>query len=306
MQLLLLLLLKTFLFVIRILPQRISLAILVALLKLFTTVSKRHKQILLENLMIAFPSETQQFRDKVMEDSYPAFARFIYDSARLTTLGKRWIQEHVQFPDRAKYEALRASQPETGILIATGHLGSFELLAHSTALYGYLLSFVVRDLAQSKIDTWWKGIRELHGNEVIPRQGAYRQIIKRLREGRDVGVLFDQNVTINRAVFVDFFSRPAATTKALALAALQVKPILIVAAIKYLGDDNYTIVWEQCNVADVYRSELSRKEKVHEITARASKIYENMIREDPASWLWMHRRWKTTPEGIKPPDYNNP
>jgi KDO2-lipid IV(A) lauroyltransferase len=32
-------------------------------------------------------------------------------------------------------------------------------------------------------------------------------------------------------------------------------------------------------------------------TARLAKHFEGVIRREPGQWLWLHRRWKTRPEG---------
>jgi KDO2-lipid IV(A) lauroyltransferase len=39
-----------------------------------------------------------------------------------------------------------------------------------------------------------------------------------------------------------------------------------------------------------------------ENTARLTAVLEDVIRRYPDQWLWMHRRWKTRPEG-EPPIY---
>ncbi|HEX9198583.1 MAG TPA: lipid A biosynthesis acyltransferase, partial [Acidobacteriaceae bacterium] len=37
-----------------------------------------------------------------------------------------------------------------------------------------------------------------------------------------------------------------------------------------------------------------------ENTARFNLVLEDKIRQYPSQWLWMHRRWKTRPEGESP------
>ena len=123
-------------------------------------------------------------------------------------------------------------------------------------------------------------------------------MVRLLKSGMDVGVLFDQNITRNHALFVDWFGRPAATTKALALAALKTEaPIFVVALIQKDVDRNFYECGE-CNCSDIYSNTvLSKNEKLLQITESLVRRYESLILKNPESWFWMHRRWKTAPEG---------
>ncbi len=279
----------------QILPESAGIAFFTLTLKLTARVSPKHKKIALQNLSLAFPDKDQATKQKILEASYRELARLITVSLRLPRYSKEWIASHVEFPRKDEWDKLNRERENQGFLIATGHLGCFELLAHSIALYGHPISYIVRNFKAEKLDTWWKSIRESTGNTVINRKGAYKETVRTLRKGRNVGILFDQNVTRNHAIFVDFFGTPAATSKALALAALQVKSILIVATIRNLPEGKYRIEWEKCDVDDIYSSSLSRDEKVFEITKRASLILEKRVRDYPEGWFWMHRRWKTRP-----------
>ena len=114
----------------------------------------------------------------------------------------------------------------------------------------------------------------------------------------DVAVLFDQNVTRNHAVFVPWFGVPAATTRAVALSALRTEAPVVVAGVGYLGNDRYEVMAEECDFAELYRREdLSSDQKIEIMTADMSARYVGMIRRFPGEWFWMHRRWKTRPEG---------
>jgi KDO2-lipid IV(A) lauroyltransferase len=110
-------------------------------------------------------------------------------------------------------------------------------------------------------------------------------------------VLFDQNVTRNHAVFVEWFGRPAATSKSVALAALRTEAPIFVASMHYLGDDKYRIEAVECDCRDVYNdATLSTDQKVEQITQLISTEYCKMIEAFPEGWFWIHRRWKTRPE----------
>ena len=111
-----------------------------------------------------------------------------------------------------------------------------------------------------------------------------------------VGVLFDQNVTRNRAVFVNWFGIPAATTKAVGMAVLRCRPHVLVAGLISTGHDRYEMHCTELNF-DVLceNSSASEEEKIRRITEEVVVEYEKLILQYPQGWFWMHRRWKTRP-----------
>jgi KDO2-lipid IV(A) lauroyltransferase len=281
------------------LPLPIRMKVMTQIVRLATLLLPKVRKTARRNLELAFPSYAPHERERLLSKSYQDLARLIVDFARLGELDAKWVAEHVSCPFLPRFREIKAENPGKGIVIATGHLGSFELLAHCVAMYGHPISFVVRLFELKRINEWWTAIRERYGNRVISREGAFKHIMSELQRGRDVGILFDQNVKRNHAVFVDWFGRPAATTKSVALAALRTEAPVVVAGVVYRGDGKYEILAEECNFKAIYAdSSLSADEKVVRITQDVSNRYIQFIKESPSEWFWVHRRWKTTPEGV--------
>lgn len=265
----------------------------------------RYKRIALRNLRHVFPGMGETEIQALFQKHIKALAHFANDSTRLHTLDREWAIKHVKFPDPNPLEYLSAKTPGKGALIATGHLGSFELFGAVTALHGYPLDFVVRNFKGRHLDAWWTSMRERHGNKVIARNGAFNEVVQEIQRGRNTAILFDQNVKRNHAVFVDFFGRPAATTKALALAAIKTRAIVIVSFLQNTEGDYYTVRAEECDFSAIYNNEeMSVDRKVFEITQRVTKVFEEMILMSPHEWFWMHRRWKTAPQGMEEDFYS--
>jgi len=279
-------------------PPRLGIVILSSVLSTFFACVPKYTRIARRNLALAFPNESEARREEIRRESVRSLARVLIDFARLHRLDLAWVQEHIDCPFFPRFEAMKRENPGKGIVIATGHLGSFELLAHFVALFGHPISFVVRNFTLPRVDRWWTATREAAGNRVIGRKGAFKDIMRDLQGGRDVAVLFDQNVTRNHAVFVPWFGVPAATTRAVALSALRTEAPVVVAGVGYLGNDRYEVMAEECDFAELYRREdLSSDQKIEIMTADMSARYVGMIRRFPGEWFWMHRRWKTRPEG---------
>jgi KDO2-lipid IV(A) lauroyltransferase len=281
--------------ILALLPHSVCVGLFGMLWRVAFVVIPRLKRTALRNLQIAFPERDDAWRRMILRKNAVEMGRLLADTVRLSSLDAAWAREHVEIPALERYkEALG----EAGVLIATGHLGSFELLGHAIGLQGYPLSAVARRFKSRRLDAWWQGLREARGNKIIDRNGAFKEVVKTISSGRSAALLIDQNVKINHAVFVDWFSKPAATTRAFALAALKTRAPVFVAAMIYCGSDRYRVEAVQCDFEGLYDDQgLSDDEKILRITQEFSQLYCEMIRKFPEGWFWIHRRWKTRPEG---------
>ena len=101
----------------------------------------------------------------------------------------------------------------------------------------------------------------------------------------------DQNVDWYEGVFVDFMGHRACTNKGLTLLALKTgAPVVPVFMIR-----------EKRGFRAEFGSEIpflktGDKQKDIEVNTRQyNRIIENMIRQFPDQWFWIHQRWKTKP-----------
>jgi len=291
---------RTLFGVLALLPQGMRVGLFSRLFRLAFVLIPKLRKTSLANLQIAFPGKSPEWRHSLLRANCDEMGRLLADMVRLPSLDADWAREHVRCEILPHYVE-RLVHGRTGVLIATGHLGSFELLGHAIGLFGYPLSAVARKFRSQRLDQWWTSLREARGNTIIDRRGAFKAMVADIQAGRSVAVLFDQNVTRNHAVFPTWFGVPAATTKALALAAIKTEAPLFVASMRYRGGDAYSIEAVECETGDVYGDDsASLDEKVLRLTQRLSDHYCRMIEGFPEGWFWLHRRWKTRPsEGDK-------
>ena len=110
------------------------------------------------------------------------------------------------------------------------------------------------------------------GTWLFQEEGGYKNMVQSLRKGTDIGILFDQNVTRNHALFTNWFGKQAATTKALPLAALRTEAHIFVVTIVRRGVDDYLYECIECDCSDIYRNEkISKEDKLIEITEATRK-----------------------------------
>lgn len=278
-----------------ILPSLARRAFFTLLFRAFFVLHSGYRSVIVKNLSQVFPERDEEWKREFLKRHAASLARLLDDL--FIDVTPQWVEKHVRFDRQAEFGS------EGGALFFTGHLGSFELLARIVPLVGGKTGFVVRGFPNKRLDDWWQGKRGENGNLVIERNGALRKMIRGIQGGYKLGVLFDQNVTSKHAVFVDHFGRAAATSFAPAHVALHTKCSVYVITIRPDGRDNHIIDLSEVSVQDLYDNpSLSRDDKIRILTERATREFESRILQYPEGWFWLHRRWKTTPEGI-PEDF---
>ena len=115
----------------------------------------------------------------------------------------------------------RAQSRGKGVLFLTGHMSAWELAPFAHALYGHPLHFLVRPVANSRVDALINRYRCLSGNRPIEKNRSARAILKVLADGGTVGILADTNTSLEEGVFANFFGIPASTTSGIARIALR-------------------------------------------------------------------------------------
>src|SRR5206468_10599818 len=123
-------------------------------------------------------------------------------------------------------------------------------------------------------------------------KGDFDEMVAILKAGGIIGTLADQDAG-QRGLFVDFFSRPASTHKAMALLSLQFKvPLLVVGTPRVAEPLCYQAQVEDVILPEEYEG---KPEALRAITQRFSTALERLVRGFPEQYFWLHRRWKHQP-----------
>ncbi|MGC1831281.1 MAG: lysophospholipid acyltransferase family protein, partial [Candidatus Acidiferrales bacterium] len=192
----------------------------------------------------------------------------------------------------------RARRRGKGVLFLTGHMSAWELAPFAQALYGHPLHFLVRPIANGRVDALINRYRCLSGNQPIEKNRSARAILKVLGEGGTVGILADHNAILEEGVFVPFLGIPASTSAGLARIALHTDAAVVPGFLSWdEGRRKYRLRFEPA--VELARSG-NEEADVRENTARFTRVIEEYVRAHPDQWLWVHKRWKTRPPGEQP------
>ena len=246
----------------------------------------RLRRVGYSNLDITLPAAGHK---AIIDGVFHSIARILVAFSRFPQLNKRNIGEWIRYEGFEHFEeALRRGK---GVLFATAHLGNWELSAFAHSLMAQPMNVVVRPLDNQRIDDLVEAYRALSGNKLIQKKEAARSILKALAQNEAVGILIDQNASADQGVFVDFFGVPACANVAFAKIAARSGAAVIPGF----------ALWSEVEKKYVLRFypivEITGDATVD--TAAIQQQLEQVIREYPDQWLWIHRRWKTRPPAAR-------
>ncbi len=171
------------------------------------------------NLRLAMPDWTDAQRRDVVRGMIRQVGWMAGEFSQFPKYTRERIERIVTVDGFENFDTAR--RRGKGVLFLTGHMSAWELAPLAQALYGHPLHFLVRPIANKRVDALINGYRCRSGNRPIEKNRSARAVLKVLGDGGTVGVLADHNTDIEESVFVDFFGVPASTTSGLARIALR-------------------------------------------------------------------------------------
>jgi len=247
------------------------------------------------NLELAFPEMPEPERRRLLHGCFASLGRLLGEFSQLPRATPEKLRKLIEYDEVGLRHLREAEKNKRGVIFLTGHLGVWELHSFGWSALEYPLSFLVRPLDNPRIEEMIEAVRTRFGNRAIDKQSAARQSLRVLREGGTLGILSDLNTQTHEGVFVPFFGKLACTTAGIATLALKTDAVVIPTC----------AVWDKKRRRYFFHGdppvELVRTGDHHQDievnTARFAAAIERMVRLYPDQWLWIHRRWKTRPDG---------
>ncbi|NCO02947.1 MAG: lipid A biosynthesis acyltransferase [Alphaproteobacteria bacterium] len=227
----------------------------------------------LRNIQNALPEENHQ---DILIGMWDNLGRTFAEYPHLKTLAKN----HTQL---VGVEHLQASKDSASIIFAA-HLGNWEICPLAAALQeNYITHSIYRAPNNPLADKLLMKCRNLGGLlQPIPKsKSGTRQIVKRLSNKEHLGFLIDQKY--NEGVPVDFFHAPAMTSPAYIQLAQKFDCPLIPAQIERVKGASFKVT--------IHPPLRTKGVSEAELFAQTHHLLEDWIKQRPAQWLWLHRRW---------------
>lgn len=253
------------------------------------TISKKHRTRILNNLGLAYGTQlSTQEKKEIGIQAFMNLLDTVFGIVRRDGLSKERVLQNVTFEGS---EIIESYQKEgKNFILITGHYGNWELLSQSIAIkFNLMLVGVGRKIDSDVMDEVLKRNREQFNVEMVYKQGAMKDSIKAINQGKVLGMLTDQAIRKNQSIDVTFFGKKATHTPLASILSRKFGLDLIPAYITTNDYINYKVT--------IYPPIKSLKTENQEedlaiLTQLQSDAMEKVIKKNPKQWFWMHRRWK--------------
>ena len=245
------------------------------------------RDVVEDQLRLAFPDRDEAWIRRVASDAYAHLAREGLSMLRLSRLGREDVLAVTEVEEGLE-ELRTAVAAGTGAVLVTGHFGNWEIGGAALAARGIPLDVVARRQANPLFDRLINRARERLGMRVVERGRATRESLRGLRQGHVVALVADQDAR-SAGIFVPFFGRPASTFRGPAVLALRSGAPLFIGTAVRQPDGRYRVRVRPITIPGTEDPEA----QVRELTAAHVAALEAAVREQPEQYFWHHRRWKT-------------
>ncbi len=254
-------------------------------------------QLAINRLEVAFPEMDHDQRRELVLRAYEHLAMLAVELAVTPRLLSEdaWT-DYVELGNLQS--VMRPLLNDKPTLLLTGHCGNWEIVGYTMALLGFNMHAIYRPLDLRPADDWVRQTRSRRGLDLLDKFGAMRAMPKLMERGEAVAFVADQNAG-DRGLQVPYFGRLASSYKSIGLTALQFDANILIGQARRLpvepGSDK--AMRYRIEVVDQFSSEdwNNQPDPLFYITARYRRSIEQMIRNSPEQYLWMHRIWKSRP-----------
>ena len=253
------------------------------------TVDKRGRNIAIENLTLIFGEEKNESEIRTLaKKSYQSFTQTVVDQFWSKRLTADSIETYCSI-EAEDWDVIDAAR-ETGAIWVTPHYSNFEWIALIMGFRGYSFTIIAQDFKNPSLTEIYKKNREVSGHKVIPQRGAFRQLLKSLKNKGHAAFLTDLTIPPSKAAtIIECFDHKTCVT-AIHAELMKRTGLPVIPGICIPSDDG-TYLFKSFKALS-----FGPDDNEQTIAQACWNTFEPHIRENPAPWLWMYKHWRYLPK----------
>lgn len=239
------------------------------------------------NLRLCFPEMPDSEREALVRRHFLAFGRSVVERGILWWSSKDRIQKLVSIEGKENWLAVK----DKPVIWLAPHFVGLDMGGVRLTSEFPLVSMYSNQKNPVFNKVLYRSRTRFGTTRLASRQDGIRPIVKGLKEGLPFYYLPDMDYGRRDAVFVPFFGVQAATITGLSRLSKMTGAAVVPCVTRQLpGGKGYVMkfypAWENFP-----------GESVEQDTRRMNAFIEACVREMPEQYFWLHKRFKTRPEG---------
>ena len=273
-----------FLWLLSLLPLRVLYMISDFISFLFYNVFKYRLKIVMDNLRIAFPEQSESERKKIAKKFYTNLSDMFMETIKLISVNNKFLEKRFT----ANWDAIKSLEP-TGksVQVHMGHNFNWEwgisILSDHTA---FKLLAVYMPITNKIFERLFYKLRTRNGAIFLKATSMREEFLPYRNTNYLLGLIADQSPGHPASAWwFNFFGKPTPFLKGPAKGAILNDTAVIFAFIHKPRRGHYEAVFTLATEDPASMTE-------QELTKKFVHYLEDVIRQYPDMWLWSHRRWK--------------
>ena len=280
-------LLLPLLYLLAFLPTRLLYIVATGIARILEYVMKYRREVVYSNLRNSFPEKSEAEIRAIAHQFYGHFADVIVENIKATSISKKELMARIDVPG-----VKEIFQPywdrKQNVVIVLGHCGAWQWagLVAPSLIPQQLFAFY-NPLTNKYFDSFIKRTRSRYGMHLVSMRDYLRHVRARFDDVSSLHFfLFDQGPTnVKRAYWTTFLNQETGFYYGPAHFAQEHNCAVLYVAVKYRSRGQY-----QATITTI--TDDPNSISAGEIIERSVRLLEQQILEQPADWLWSHRRWK--------------
>ncbi|NPA65727.1 MAG: lipid A biosynthesis acyltransferase [Epsilonproteobacteria bacterium] len=248
----------------------------------------KYRKVVSINLDFLFNNSMSQEEKK--EITKYSFKNLMYNFLYLMEMRYMTKEEFKKIVKVKNFEVVqKALDSGRPIVYITPHYSIWEFAGASLSVYAKPATIVYKHLKNQEYEKWLLSARDHFGNKSIEKKNVLKKLIKIAKNNEAIGILIDTNIKKADGLEVEFFGKKIHQTPVPAFIARKFDAIIIPVLTRTQDDKTYEVTYY--DPIEIQKTE-NEKEDILNLTQAQATWLEEVIREEPKFWFWLHRRFK--------------
>ena len=253
----------------------------------FYLIDPSHRRIVMQNLRFAFGEEKNENQLRtIARSNFIHYGIMGFEWMRLKGLNRSGMDKlkeliHIE----GEEHLIAAKKKNRSVILLSAHFGNWEFANLYFAETFNRLNFIVRMIDNPLLEKERVAYNQRFGVNILYKQNGLRPAIKNLKNGEDLVLFSDRKADLREGIPCLFFNQKTSTTPLIySLASKYNIPIVPMFIFREKDITKHRVVfYPELNIDGLDKTEATQCQ---------NDIIEKAIREYPAQWLWVHRKWK--------------